>query len=107
MTVVLTVWCGQCVAERRRSPERLGVVEADDGGEVWRTEDRRKGRNLKAGSTPWTRFAVQALATPHASNATVPDRLHAVCKVHGAGSVSTSDVIGKRGSVVLNLIATA
>lgn len=105
---VLTVWCGQCEAERGRSRGKLGTVERrDDGAQLWRTRDRRKGRNLKAGATSRTAYAVRVLTTPHASHLVVPDRLHVTCELHGTGTLSTDDVLGRRGSVVLNMIAPA
>lgn len=99
--VVLTVYCGSCKAERHTEPSRIGdVVEAPTGVRMWITTDRRRNPGLRLPN-------IQVLYTPARSVQLVPESLTAYCHHHGRGSVSTSDVLNKRGSVVLNLNATA
>jgi hypothetical protein len=113
--VLLTVWCGQCVAEHRPRAGRLGHVQRGGvAGNMWSSEatvwfssamhtkrmwhrSRRGAAQLYVLTDP--RYRVRR---PHP-----PDVLDAWCPVHGRGVVSTADVLNQRGRMTLNLLAEA
>ena len=107
-TVLLTVWCARCKAERVRSPGKLGEIRRWPSGLVrWGTEDFR-GQFPEMGGREQKLIAFVVLVDPRRSTYTAPETLPTNCERHGAGSVSTGDVVGKRGTVYLTpMSATA
>lgn len=101
--VLLTVLCGQCADERVR-PEQLGQLFRERTGAVgWVTFNSRL---LRTGD-PRGAGAWEMLSDPRFSWPVPPDSLTAYCSRHGEGCVSTADVQGQRGTLVLKLIARA
>jgi hypothetical protein len=91
--VVLVVWCGQCAAERVRNRGRLGHVEQTPWGTLWvytASTSKDQGRMRRMGA--FTHLDERSAGLP------------ALCPRHGSGGVSTADVIGKRGTIVLDLL---
>jgi hypothetical protein len=92
--VVLVAWCGQCAAEGVRNPSRLGHVEQTPWGTLWvytTTTSKDRGRTRRIGAFVYIDDGRSA-------------GLPASCPRHGSGGVSTADVIGKRGTIVLDLL---
>jgi hypothetical protein len=97
--IVLTVYCGQCVAEHRKDRGPIGrVLRSSEGVKFWHTTGRRRGVWLPA---------VQLLAHPRVSQPALPETLLAACRRHGVGSVATTDVLSARDTVVLLMNAPA
>ena len=106
-TVLLTVYCALCKAERGISfPGKLGEVRRWPSGRVgWGVEDHRGDRQL---GREQKLIAFVVLVDPSRSTYTAPETLPTNCERHGAGRVSTGDVVGKRGTVYLTpMSATA
>jgi hypothetical protein len=95
--VVLVVWCGQCAADGVRNPGRLGHVEQTAWGTLWvytASTSKDQGHTRRMGAF---------VHLDDGRSAGLP----ASCPRHGSGGLSTPDVIGKRGSIMLNLWASA
>jgi hypothetical protein len=93
--IVTIARCGLCAAENLPAQIVGRVVRRPLGIMVWIS----KPRSVLVGAT--------VLAHPLLSHPPVPDRLHAVCKRHGEGTVSTADVISKRDTVIIDFTASA
>lgn len=96
--------CSLCKDEHRH-PETVGVVWRHDNGRVnWYPVDRKFGQQMREAGilAPHNRRGGQALEIPSVSDVPIPERLYAFCRNHGQGSVASSNVVGKRGRVVVN-----
>ena len=98
----LTAQCGLCCGERRPQPGLLGTVEKLGDRLVWYAYDvrvakglRRVGHHRPRDQVPLSVWLDQA-----------GDTIDAYCRHHGAGSVLTRDVIGKRGTIPVTFTAT-
>lgn len=108
MKVVATVYCGTCRDERRPRPERLGDVfertwEGRPPQLLWHGLDDPSAQKMRRyageGEPPRTLHSWVVIADPEDSDLVVPETLTVWCNHHRAGSVSTADVIEKRGKV--------
>jgi hypothetical protein len=113
--VLSTVWCGQCIAEHRPRPGRLGRVERgflrgntwSDQAVVWMPSALYSRRRFRPERRDVAQFEV--LSDPHwrLRPPDPPDVLPAWCPVHGRGVVPTAEVLAGRGSMTLTLSAIA
>ena len=93
--------CGAC-AEENRSPAAIvgRVVRHPNGVELWESKSKRRAAGISREMGGLRQAAV--LFHPRAPGHQPPSRLLAVCDRHGRGSVSTADVIRKRGRIVVD-----
>jgi hypothetical protein len=111
------------VADHSTDAGRLGIVERFDSGVVtWMTDDDARQERRRRARQRWEdrgrpgewddgpfagQVAMAAITLSHPLPSFRPPdpdhRLPASCPWHGIGSVSLRDVVGKRGSVILNL----
>jgi hypothetical protein len=105
---VFEALCSLC-ADEHRPAKKVGEVWRHNNGRVnWFPVDRKLGRQMReAGIMAYRdRRGGQALEIPGVSNVPIPERLYGYCWSHGQGTVAASDVLRKRGRMVVNFKLT-
>jgi hypothetical protein len=101
---MVTVWCGDCYAEGRHHPSKLGqlLCAKRNGSVVWHVQDRRGSTHRLPDGTRGPVFETQAIGSGEPAGA-IPMTLPAWCERHGEGAVSLHDVLAGSATIVLTL----
>jgi hypothetical protein len=104
---VATPLCGLCAGENRPAGIVGRVERRQNDVVLWVAKSKRRARldPRRTGLDGW--WSGQVLSHPLVAVVDVPDRLYAVCDQHGQGTVSTADVIGRRGRFIVDFICAS
>jgi hypothetical protein len=99
--ILVRAVCGACAVESRSPAAIVGrVVRHNNGVVLWESKSKRRAVGISQEMVGLRQAAV--LSHPRVPGHQPPSRLRAVCDRHGEGSVSTADVIDKRGRIIVD-----